>query len=130
MIPELLHYGMFVRWQSRERTRDGCLSRGRDVHLLAVLVEAVRVDGRPRQKHVAVLASIYERERGHALAQAEFWERVAARLDRLGNRMTAAERKHVETMLARKVARPTVKQREAARRRADKARARWVARLS
>jgi hypothetical protein len=46
---------MFVRWQQFRPQRRPDLNGDR---LQAVLVEAVRIDGKPRQKHVAVLGSI------------------------------------------------------------------------
>jgi hypothetical protein len=56
----LVHYSMFVRWQ-RSRTQAlipwRCAKTER-TRLKAILVESVRVDGKPRQKHIAFLGSI------------------------------------------------------------------------
>jgi hypothetical protein len=43
------------------------------------------------------------------LNRAEFWDTVTHRLDRLDNRIPIKERKNIETVIARKVPRPTKK---------------------
>ena len=54
---------MFVRWTSRaRRTSEFGPNRWgeEDVHHRAILVEAVRIDGKPRQRHVAYLVGFTE----------------------------------------------------------------------
>ena len=46
---------MYVRWQSRKRRR-----RKDDIYWSAILVENVRVKGKPTQRHVAYLGGITE----------------------------------------------------------------------
>src|SRR5215471_963005 len=109
---------MYVRWQSRKRqapafggwsgdvrdkrgktvynkrgiplrTRkraDG--SVGQDVRWRAMLVESVRVDGQPRQRHVAWLGSITESQIDIVHQRRYFWDSVLDRLDKLGNRVS------------------------------------------
>lgn len=88
--------------------------------MAATLVESARIDGQPRQRHLAYLGSIMASELGGAAHRAVFWDAVANCLDRLDNRITAEERARI------RVPRPSVRQREAAQRRAGKA----VARLA
>jgi hypothetical protein len=52
---------MFVRWQQyHSKALDPWLSDRRDESALlkAILVESVRVNGKPRQRHIAFLGSI------------------------------------------------------------------------
>ena len=51
----------------------------------AVLVESVRVDGKPRQKHIAFLGSIASDRLGNP--GPHFWFHVTSKLKRLGNRI-------------------------------------------
>ena len=53
---------MFVRWQSRVRAErnDWALREVGDITWNAILVESVRVDGKPRQNHVAYLGSLLD----------------------------------------------------------------------
>ena len=56
----LIHYAMFVRWQTY---RSQALwpwhaeSNDKRARLKAILVESVRIDGKPRQKHIASWAA-------------------------------------------------------------------------
>jgi hypothetical protein len=119
---------MYVRWQSRKKTRPMFFGRGAtgDVYWGAVLVESIRIDGRPTQKHIASLTYIYESSLTNSssncsiVERAEFWDRLTKRLDRLGNRVSADDRKKIETAIALKVDRPTKKEREDADRRVAK----------
>jgi hypothetical protein len=85
-----------------------------------VLVESVRVNGKPKQRHVAYLGGYYENELDHASARDEFWETVTNRLNNLSNRLSIEDRKKIEKAIAGRVSRPTKRQLEADRRRADK----------
>jgi hypothetical protein len=111
---------MYVRWQARPsstpwRRRQ---SRGR---WSAILAEAVRRSGKPRQQYIAFLGS-FEQEQLLDPEQADscrvhFWDRVTERLDELGNRVSSERRQRIETALAKKVPPPTPEQREAVDRR-------------
>lgn len=126
---------MYVRWQSRKRqspdfgsweaalqdkrgntvynergtavvTRkraDGSIAQ--DVRWSAIVVENVRVDGKPRQQHVAWLASITESASEIIPQRRYFWDAVHAGLDQLGNRLPVDDRRRIEAAIARKVPR-------------------------
>jgi len=127
---------MYVRWQSRKRERpafgrDGDKvkdARGRPIHnkrgtylrvradtgtqdvrWSAVVVESVRVNGKPGQRHVAYLASTTESGIAsvHVHQRRYFWDEVLDGLDRLGNRMSIEDRKRIEAAIALKVPRLT-----------------------
>ena len=104
---------MFVRWQNSKsiakrkwRTPPGTINRVR-----AVLVESVRVGGKPRQKCIAFIASyVPEDRRSHhhqGKPQCGFWREVNECLDRLGNRITPADRAKIESAIADRVPRPS-----------------------
>jgi hypothetical protein len=125
---------MFIRWQRRVRTRQTLIGWGDagDIRWTAILAESVRVDGKPRQRHVAFLGSYVEHHRspaGDCLCRAEFWDTVSACLDRLHNRISAVDRKKIEAAIAKVQKRPTAKQREIAERQSAKVVARVRARF-
>jgi hypothetical protein len=93
---------MYVRWQRYEPK----VPRhwGRKPLLKAVLVESVRIDGKPRQKHVAFLASIpIEDNETFPLTNPGFWYRATKRLNGLGDRLSRQDRAHISAALAEKV---------------------------
>jgi hypothetical protein len=94
---------MFVRWQRRASTR----RQKPAAHWAAILVESVRVKGNPTRRHIAYLAGIKEDRLGELTGRCRFYMDVVATLDRLGNRVSAAERKQIETVLMQKVPCPT-----------------------
>jgi hypothetical protein len=132
---------MFIRWQKRKRNRPkfgplghdlrdeygadylrdgrGCLLRVRadtdelDVAWSVILVESVRVDGKPRQRHVAYLGGITESAIQITAQRLYFWEAVLDGLDRLHNRMSIADRRKIEAAIALKVPRLTREEHEA-----------------
>jgi hypothetical protein len=119
---------MFIRWQkyrsvARWNWRDPPIKRCK-----AVLVESVRVNGKPRLKHIAFIASYQSPEARHewncrtrreyGLPPAEYgnmtecrvipdrirFSRTAReRLDRLANRITPEDRTKIEAALALQV---------------------------
>lgn len=96
---------MFVRWQLyRSQARDNRLRRDNDkrARLKAILVESVRIDGKPCQRHIAFLGSISidgsDRRR--------FWYQVMSHLDRLSNRVPLPERERIIAAIAKKVGLP------------------------
>jgi hypothetical protein len=97
---------MFVRWQLYEsKAKDETLREqrhARDARLKAVLVESARVDGKPRQKHVAFLGSMYRNGRDRL----RFWHEVTTALQRLDNRVTAPERERILAAIRAKVGAP------------------------
>jgi hypothetical protein len=100
---------MYVRWQSRRRRTSAYppWEEG-DIHWRAILVENTRVDGKPRQKHIAYLVGFTESRIKIAVQRCHLWDTISARLDDLGNRITAADRERIEAAIAEKVLRPTV----------------------
>jgi hypothetical protein len=91
---------MFVRWQTYQGQR-------RD-RLRAILVESVRVHGKPRQKHVAFLGGIASDASIDGTAGKVFWGSVTQKLERLGNRVSPEERGRILASIAAKVGgRPT-----------------------
>ena len=109
---------MYVRWKKRQMTRTD-RHRGRyhlDTHALtAVLVESRRDAGRPRQRFVAHLATMWvwnnasegmEIGTGGRASEAEitaFWVRVAQKLDAIEEPF---DRDAVETRISANVPRP------------------------
>jgi hypothetical protein len=132
---------MFIRWQKRKRNRPkfgsfgnelrdesgadylrdgrGGLLRVRadteelDVAWSVILVESVRADGKPRQRHVAYLGGITESAIQITAQRRYFWEAVLDGLDRLHNRMSIADRRKIEAAIALKVPRLTREEHEA-----------------
>jgi hypothetical protein len=101
---------MFVRWQNYRSVAswrpDKPIKR-----IKAVLVESVRVDGKPRQKYIAFLSS-YNPDRSGS-GRFRFWREARACLDRLDNRITPDDRIKIEAELARRVPRTTPEEIEA-----------------
>jgi hypothetical protein len=112
---------MFVRWQRRKRRfRAFGGGHGTDAHWAAILVESVRVDGKPRQQHIGYLGGITDSANEITFQRAFFWEQVMQRLDDLANRIRGEDRKRVEEAIAKKVPRLT-------RQEYDYCLARWIA---
>ena len=100
---------MYVKWQTKRRSK-AWHSRG-DL-LTATLVECRRVDGKPRQKVVSYLGSVrLDFVDEHLIHHLHFWDSVHDRLDRVGERIDTATRRRIEMKLARRVAKPTARQR-------------------
>ena len=115
---------MFVRWQSRKRNKpafghwyDADGNRLRDTHWQAILVKSRRVDGKPRQQHIACIASFTESAVESDMQRCYIWETVDMKLHGLNNRITQADREQIEAVIAAKVPRPTPEEHKAALRR-------------
>jgi hypothetical protein len=87
---------MFVRWQTYQGQRRDCLR--------AVLVESAWVDGKPRQKHIAVLGSIALDSLG--APEPRFWCEVISKLKRLGARIGPEDYERIIASIAAKVGGP------------------------
>ena len=101
---------MDVRWKGRNLQQPGTdpghgEMLGQDVRWTAVVVESVLVDGNPRQRQVALLASITESEIEIVHHRRYFWDAVHERLDQLGNRMSIDDRRRIEATITHKVPR-------------------------
>ena len=105
---------MFIRWQSRKRGSPAfgqiARIRGRrvradtrklDVHWAAILVETSRVDGKPKQEHIAYLGGITESAIEILPQRCYFWDEVTERLDQLSSRLSTDERLRIENAIAR-----------------------------
>ena len=90
---------MFVRWQ---RYRSRALNRERSderARRSAVLIETIRIDGKPRQQHVAFLGSVSI----DGSDRVAFWYGVTLRLNWLGNRLSPEEREQIGSAIAKRV---------------------------
>ncbi len=98
---------MFVRWKSRKST-DGISyhARSNSVTHYAVLVESVRVSGKPQQKFIAHLGNYNEGNRFRSRNQhIDFWKMIHQRLNEL--KITGDDRKRIEQKLTERVQQPT-----------------------
>ena len=96
---------IFVRWIQRQR-----LQGGRTVHWRAILAQAVRVGGMPRQQHVAYLGGITKADAAKNVERrVEFWDTATTKLDEV--KLGSAERRKVEAALAARVPRPSREER-------------------
>jgi hypothetical protein len=108
---------MFVRWKRKRRKETWDREGSSPPYTLsAVLVESRRVDGRPRQRFVKRLGSLWEGridgpDRGWW--RAVFWRDVDKNLDALG--LDVETRARLEIQVTRRVPRPTEEDRERAR---------------
>jgi hypothetical protein len=67
--------------------------------------------GKPRQRHIASLASIREHQIINDVRyRSRFWDQVTRNLDRLRNKVSADDRRRIEAALAERVPCPTRKQ--------------------
>jgi hypothetical protein len=101
---------MYVRWQPRKLKRPQYGWPRQDVAWRAIIVESVRVDGKPRQRHVAYLTTFTESMTAIAGKRGWFWNQVTERLDSLGKRISADDRDRIETAIEAKVPRLTTQQ--------------------
>jgi hypothetical protein len=96
---------MYVKWEDR-LNRTGTA---------AVLVEAQRIEGKPRQRHIAYLGtytnSLYSLEEGeyhdehNVHRRAWFWHGMTQRLAKLN--LSAEQRSHIKTLVAKRLPKPT-----------------------
>ena len=63
---------MYVRWNRRKRTKTGWRAKKGD-YISAVLVESIRVNGKPRQKIIKFLGSIGEDSLNRVFHRRDFW---------------------------------------------------------
>ena len=84
---------MFVRWQ-KYKSR---VSRKKHGQPRLLLVEAIRIDGKPRQRHLAYLGSVQADRRDLP----RFWYNVIGKLDRC--RLSPEERNRITAAIAKKV---------------------------
>jgi len=93
---------MFVRWQEyRSQAQSRLLRAFRKKHgqhrLRAILVETVRIDGKPHQRYLAYLGSLQADRRDRP----RFWYNVTRKLDQC--RLSREERKQITSAIAKKI---------------------------
>ena len=96
-----------MRWQSRKLNKNTRWRKRGDVHWRAILIENVRVDGKPTQRHIAYLGGITERNIAHEKPahRIYFWNGVEQKLAVLN--FSAKERTAIMQVIAKKVPRVT-----------------------
>jgi hypothetical protein len=114
---------MYVRWQSYKKVHEQKV-----VHWSAVLVEAVRVDGKPRQRHIAYLGGLevqdpeapgYQHPDNKSRRNANqcmFWKRALETLEFLGNRVSPNDHKKIVAAVVKRIPMPTEAEKERSRR--------------
>lgn len=94
---------MYVRWKKRTRSR---YHRPQDEQTLsAILVESVRIDGKPRQRIVSYLGCIGSKRLTFFYHQVDFWQSVDKHLGALD--LSAETRRSIEAALEAVVKKPT-----------------------
>jgi hypothetical protein len=93
---------MFVRWQEyKSKAQSRRLRAFRKKHgphrLRAILVETVRVDGKPHQRYLAYLGSVQAERRDRP----RFWYDVTRKLAQC--RLSREERKQITSAIAKKI---------------------------
>jgi hypothetical protein len=93
---------MFVRWQEyKSRAKSRRLRAFRKKHgqhrLRAMLVETVRIDGKPHQRYLAYLGSVQADRRDRP----RFWYDVTRKLDQC--RLSREERNRIKSAIAKKI---------------------------
>src|SRR5262245_33450656 len=96
---------MFIRWhlyRSQALDPDRRKYNDKRARLKAILVESVRVDGKPSQNHIAFLGSISINGDGRE----RFWYDITKRLNRLNNRISPADRERIIASVTKKAGPP------------------------
>ena len=97
---------MYVIWRKRKREHyAGFWNKIGDVRLTPIIVQARRVDGKPKQEHIACLPSIIESDISDKSA-VWFWKAVEEQLTRLTNRITRGDMEKIRAALDKVVPQP------------------------
>jgi hypothetical protein len=96
---------MYIRWQKRTSKAKKKWLHPDAARWSAVVVESVRIDGKPKQKHVAYLGSFDEvaLEPDRVCWRDQFWIKITKRLDQLGNVIPPEDRQRIEAAIAEKI---------------------------
>jgi hypothetical protein len=92
---------LFVRWQtyrSQAKDRSQRARNNKQARMRAILVESVRIDGQPRQQHVAFLGSTSI----DGSDRPRFWRSVTTKLNSM-RRLSPQDRKDIAASIAKKV---------------------------
>ena len=99
---------MYVIWRKRKREKYASRSwfdKVGDVRLTPIIVQSRRVNGKPKQEHIACLPSIVESDIDEKTA-VWFWKGVEERLARLTNRISHEDAENIRAALGRVVPPP------------------------
>jgi hypothetical protein len=98
---------MFIRWQKRTRSiyRPVFGSGSDDINWTAVLLKAVRIDGKSWQRYIGCIASIHQSalDLPNAHQRCWFWDKAMERLHRLSNEVDEEDRGRIIATIAEKV---------------------------
>jgi hypothetical protein len=92
---------MYVRWQPCRTAFRVRRYRGTPAAGYAILVESARIDGKPRQRHIAYLGTVHSKP--DVNYRAWWWHHMTAKLDRLGNVIPPDQRPRIDAALAKRV---------------------------
>ena len=99
---------MYVRWLHRRKSKYNWRNANKgDVLCSAILVKNTRVDGKPKQQHIAYLVGFTESAAEFPGLRCHIWDEIDNRLDHLGNQVTPEDRAKIEATIAKKLPRPT-----------------------
>jgi hypothetical protein len=95
---------MYVIWRKRKREHYAGWGKVGDVRLTPIIVQSRRVDGKPKQQHIACLPSIIESdiEKGPVW----FWDKTEEQLARMTNRIPPEEMEKIRAALEKVVPKP------------------------
>ncbi len=96
---------MYVIWRRRKRDNYAGWNKIGDVRLTPVIVQSRRVDGKPKQEHIACLPSIIETRINNKSA-VWFWTAVEEKLTRLTNRIPHEDMAKIRAALDKMVPQP------------------------
>jgi len=101
---------MYIRWQSRKLDKNTRWRKRGDVHWREILIENVRVDGKPIQQHIAYLGGITKRNIAHEKPahRIYFWNGVEQKLAVLN--FSAKERTTIMQLITERVPRVSSRQ--------------------
>jgi hypothetical protein len=95
---------MYARWQRRESVATKYRKQEPlGARWSVIVVENVRVDGKPKQKHVAYLGGFDEAALEWVGWRDQFWMKISKRLDGLANRIPPDDRQMIEAAIAKKI---------------------------
>jgi hypothetical protein len=94
---------MFIRWIERPSKTPGYDATA----LSVILAETKRIDGKPRQRHIAYLGGITDEQIKCPDSRCYFWDSVTAAFDRLGNQVMPSDRQRFEAAIAERVPCPS-----------------------
>ena len=96
---------MYVIWRRRKRKHYAGWNKIGDVRLTPIIVQSRRVNGKPKQEHIACLPSIIETNINDKNA-VWFWTAVEEQLARLTNRISQDDLQKIRAALDKVVSQP------------------------